>query len=233
MHWGQDKMDTILHITFSNAFSLTKIFEFRLQFHWRLSWAQLAVSQHWCSRWFVTELNQTADCCTGIISSCLALIQRAFNTATLNLSLHRLYKEARMLMKFLSTYLAQHFAANIFRRIFFRENIISNQTLHIFVAGASKWHTLCNGAWVQCRPYRTLRVLSFNSTHAENSQPRMWCLQSLYQMRYKRWSHIFIWAGMLSIDIEWLNGLQERFGIRIYSGQIYASIFYVFEIWCS
>ena len=43
-----------------------------------------------------------------------------------------------MLMKFLSTYLAQHFAANIFRRIFFRENIISNQTLHIFVAGASK-----------------------------------------------------------------------------------------------
>ena len=33
---------------------------------------------------------------------------------------------------------------------------------------------------------------------------------------------------MLSIDIEWLNGLQERFGIRIYSGQIYASIFFMY-----
>ena len=35
-HWGQDKMDVILHTTLSNAFSSMKIFEFGLKCHWRL-----------------------------------------------------------------------------------------------------------------------------------------------------------------------------------------------------
>ena len=35
-HWGRDKMDDISQTTFSNAFSLMKMFEFRLKFHWNL-----------------------------------------------------------------------------------------------------------------------------------------------------------------------------------------------------
>ena len=33
-HWGQDKMVNISQMTFSNAFSLKKMYEFRLIFHW-------------------------------------------------------------------------------------------------------------------------------------------------------------------------------------------------------
>ena len=35
-HWGRDKMTAISQTTFSSAFSWTKIFEFRLRFHWSL-----------------------------------------------------------------------------------------------------------------------------------------------------------------------------------------------------
>ena len=35
-HWGRDKMDTILQMTFSNAFSWMKMYEFLLKFHWSL-----------------------------------------------------------------------------------------------------------------------------------------------------------------------------------------------------
>ena len=34
-HWGRDKMNDIFQMTFSNAFSWLKMFEFRKQFDWR------------------------------------------------------------------------------------------------------------------------------------------------------------------------------------------------------
>ena len=47
-HWGRDKMDAISQMTFSNAFSWMKMFEFRLKFHWSLSpRVQLTVFQQW------------------------------------------------------------------------------------------------------------------------------------------------------------------------------------------
>ena len=47
-HWGRDKMDAISQTTFSSAFSLIKILEFRLRFHWSLFLrVQLAIFQHW------------------------------------------------------------------------------------------------------------------------------------------------------------------------------------------
>ena len=47
-HWGRDKMDVILQTTVSGAFSLMKMFEFRLNFHWSLFLrAQLTIFQHW------------------------------------------------------------------------------------------------------------------------------------------------------------------------------------------
>ena len=35
-HWDRDEMKNISQMTFSNAFSSMKMFEFRLQFHWTL-----------------------------------------------------------------------------------------------------------------------------------------------------------------------------------------------------
>ena len=47
-HWGWDKMAAIFQTTFSNAFSLMKMFKFRLIFRWILFlMVQLTVSQHW------------------------------------------------------------------------------------------------------------------------------------------------------------------------------------------
>ena len=47
-YWDRDKMATILHRTFSNVFSLMKIYEFRLRFHWSLfHLAILTKFQHW------------------------------------------------------------------------------------------------------------------------------------------------------------------------------------------
>ena len=52
MHWGQDKMVSILQTTFSNAFSWMKMLELRLKFHWSLfSMVQLIISQHWFRWW--------------------------------------------------------------------------------------------------------------------------------------------------------------------------------------
>ena len=47
-HWGRDKMNAISQPTFSNAFSLMKMFEFWLKFHWSLFLrVQLTIFQHW------------------------------------------------------------------------------------------------------------------------------------------------------------------------------------------
>ena len=47
-HWGRDKMVAISQTTLSNPFSWTKIFEFRLKFHWSLFLRfQLTIFQHW------------------------------------------------------------------------------------------------------------------------------------------------------------------------------------------
>ena len=35
-HWGRDKMAAIFQMTFSNAFSWMKMYEFRSRFHWSL-----------------------------------------------------------------------------------------------------------------------------------------------------------------------------------------------------
>ena len=45
-HWGRDKMDAFSQTT--NAFSWTKIFEFRLKFHWSLFIrVRSTIFQHW------------------------------------------------------------------------------------------------------------------------------------------------------------------------------------------
>ena len=47
-HWGRDKMAAISQTTFSNAFSLMKIYGFRLKFHWGLFLRfELTIFQHW------------------------------------------------------------------------------------------------------------------------------------------------------------------------------------------
>ena len=47
-HWGRDKIATILETTFSNAFSLLKMNEFRLIFYWSLFLRfKLTILQHW------------------------------------------------------------------------------------------------------------------------------------------------------------------------------------------
>ena len=47
-HWGRDKMAAIFQTTFSNGFSLMKMYEFRLTFHWSLFLGvQLTIFQHW------------------------------------------------------------------------------------------------------------------------------------------------------------------------------------------
>ena len=46
--WGRDKMAAVSQTTFSNAFSLMKIYEFRLRFHWNLFLRfELKIFQHW------------------------------------------------------------------------------------------------------------------------------------------------------------------------------------------
>ena len=47
-HWGWDKTVNILQMTFSNAFSLIRMYEFCLQFHCSLFLGvQLTMFQHW------------------------------------------------------------------------------------------------------------------------------------------------------------------------------------------
>ena len=47
-HWGWDKMAAISQMTFSNAFSLMKMYEFRLRFHWSLFLRfELTIIQQW------------------------------------------------------------------------------------------------------------------------------------------------------------------------------------------
>ena len=47
-HWGLDKMAAFSQTALSNAFSLMKILEFRLKFHWSLfPRVLLTISQHW------------------------------------------------------------------------------------------------------------------------------------------------------------------------------------------
>ena len=51
--WGWDNMATIFRMTFWNRFSLMKIYEFRLKFHWSLfQGIQLTIFQHWFRSWF-------------------------------------------------------------------------------------------------------------------------------------------------------------------------------------
>ena len=47
-HWGRDKMAAISRTIFSNAFSWTEIYGFRLRFHWSLLlMLQLTIFQNW------------------------------------------------------------------------------------------------------------------------------------------------------------------------------------------
>ena len=47
-YWGRDKMVAIFQTTFSNAFFLMEMYEFRLRFHWNLFlMVQLTIFQHW------------------------------------------------------------------------------------------------------------------------------------------------------------------------------------------
>ena len=51
-HWGRDKMAVIFQTTFSSGFSWTKMYEFRLKFHWSLFLrVQLTIFQHWFRYW--------------------------------------------------------------------------------------------------------------------------------------------------------------------------------------
>ena len=51
-HWGRDTMDTISQMTFTNAFSWMKMFEFRFKFHRSLFLrVQLTIFQHWFRKW--------------------------------------------------------------------------------------------------------------------------------------------------------------------------------------
>ena len=59
-HWGRDKMDAISQTTFWSAFCWTKMFEFRLEFHWSLFLrAQLTIFQH-LFRWWLGAAQATS-----------------------------------------------------------------------------------------------------------------------------------------------------------------------------
>ena len=51
-HWGWDKISAKSHMTFSNAFSGMKIYEFNLIFHWSLFLGfESTIFQHWFREW--------------------------------------------------------------------------------------------------------------------------------------------------------------------------------------
>ena len=51
-HWGRDKMANIFQMTFANAFSSMKMYEFWLGFHWRMFLRiQLTIFQHLFRKW--------------------------------------------------------------------------------------------------------------------------------------------------------------------------------------
>ena len=51
-HWGRDKMAAIFSTTFSNVFSLMKMYEFWLRFQWSLfPGVQLTIFQYWFRQW--------------------------------------------------------------------------------------------------------------------------------------------------------------------------------------
>ena len=59
-YWGRDKIDAISQTTSSSAFSLMKMFEFRLKFHWSLFLrVQLTIFQHWF-RWWLGAVQATS-----------------------------------------------------------------------------------------------------------------------------------------------------------------------------
>ena len=59
-HWGRDKMADISQTTLSNVFSLMKLFEFQLTFHWNLFLRfQLTIFQHWF-RWWLGAVQATS-----------------------------------------------------------------------------------------------------------------------------------------------------------------------------
>ena len=54
--WGWNKMAAIFHTTFSNGFSLMKMHESLLRFHWSLFLRfQLTIIQHWFREWLGTD----------------------------------------------------------------------------------------------------------------------------------------------------------------------------------
>ena len=58
-HWGRDKTASIF-LTFSNAFSWMKMYQFRSRFHWSLfARVQLIISQHWF-RWWLGAVQATS-----------------------------------------------------------------------------------------------------------------------------------------------------------------------------
>ena len=55
-YWGWDKMADVFQMTFSNAFSWIKMYEFLLRFHWSLFLrVQLTIFQHWLRLWLGAE----------------------------------------------------------------------------------------------------------------------------------------------------------------------------------
>ena len=55
-HWSRDEIDAILQMTFSNAFSWMKMFEFQSKFHWNLfPKVQLTITHHWFRKWLGTD----------------------------------------------------------------------------------------------------------------------------------------------------------------------------------
>ena len=51
-HWSWDKMADIFQTTFSNAFSLLRMYQFCLRFHWSLFLMfKLTIFQHWFRWW--------------------------------------------------------------------------------------------------------------------------------------------------------------------------------------
>ena len=61
-HGGRDKMADIFQTTFSNAFSLMKIYEFSIRFHWSLFLRfKSTIFQHWF-RWWLGADQATSHC---------------------------------------------------------------------------------------------------------------------------------------------------------------------------
>ena len=85
-HWHRDIMAAIFQTTFSNAFSLTKMYQFQLKFRWSMFRSvHLTTTQHWFRKWLGVG-QETSNC----LKQCWLVYRRIYTSLSLNESSHHI-----------------------------------------------------------------------------------------------------------------------------------------------